>query len=274
MAPANKTNPSKTGETASPVKVLLFDVECSPNVSLTWGKYDQDVVQFIKERQIISFAWKWLGEPEVFSTGLPDFKGYTPLFQNILNPKNDNKALMGRLRKLFSEADIIVGHNIDNFDEKRSNTDMLISHFTPPPPHKTVDTLKVARKKFQFNSNKLGDLGERLGLGKKVAHPGIAMWIGCMQGDPGSWEHMLRYNRGDVTLLEKIYLRMRPWMTNHPSMVMKDNHLGCPVCRSVYSRPHGWLYFKNGAIRRYECRGCGHWLPNDICRKLWNLRPG
>lgn len=33
-------------------KILLFDIETSPNLSYTWEKYQQDVIAFEKEREI------------------------------------------------------------------------------------------------------------------------------------------------------------------------------------------------------------------------------
>ena len=42
----------------------------------------------------------------------------------------------------------------------------------PPSPYKTIDTLKIARKYFGFNSSKLDDLGRVLGAGEKVRHGG------------------------------------------------------------------------------------------------------
>ena len=34
-------------------KVLLFDIETSPNLAYVWGKYQQDVVAFEEEWKII-----------------------------------------------------------------------------------------------------------------------------------------------------------------------------------------------------------------------------
>jgi hypothetical protein len=248
--PANKTKSERTETAARDLsKILLFDVETSPNISYTWGKWEQNVIEFIKERQIICFAWKWLGEKQSHSLGLPDFPGYKK------NP-DDNKALILELHKLISRADIVVGHNVDGFDDKRANTDFIKHNLPPPPPHKTIDTLKVARGKFQFNSNKLGDLGKFLGLGSKVEHWGFELWRRCMAGDPQAWSLMKRYNRGDVDLLEAVYLRERPWMTNHPNLNKPDGHVGCPKCRSVNFLKHGWNVNRWGSAPRFRCKDC------------------
>lgn len=245
------------------LKVLLFDIESSPNIAYIWGKYEQNALgDFIKERQIISVAWKWLGEEKVHILALPMLKSYK-------KHPDDNKELIIQLHKVISRADVVVAHNVDGFDAKMSNTDFIVNGLNPTPPHKTVDTLKVARSKFSFNSNKLDDLGARLGLGRKVKHSGFDLWAGCMHGDPKSWAKMMKYNIGDVVLLEKIYLKLRPWMTNHPDMNMSDGHIGCPSCRSIHLEHRGWNMNKQGKTPRLQCRDCGKWSRGKLVHRVW-----
>lgn len=263
---ANKTNRPKPGETA--VKVLLFDVESSPNIGYTWGKFEQNVIEFIKERQIMCFSWKWLGERKIHALAMPMMKGYRR------NP-DDNRALIIRLHELISQADVVVGHNIDDFDEKMSNTGFIKHGLKPPPPHKTVDTLRFARHKFRFNSNRLGDLGKFLGLGDKVRTGGFDLWKRCLAGDPKAWATMVRYNKGDVRLLEKIYLKERPWMSRHPNMNALDGHDGCPHCKS--RRTHlirrGWTLSINGGKRmRFRCKDCGKWSSGVFVKNSWRFK--
>lgn len=250
---------------SSPVKVLLYDVETSPNLAFCWGKYEQNVLgDFIKERQIISFAWKWLDEKEVHCLALPMFPSYK-------KKPDDNKALILRLHELISRADVVVGHNVNCFDDQMANTDFILHGLKPPPPHKSVDTLAVARAKFRFNSNKLGDLGKRLGLGEKVHTGGFELWAGCLRGDKKSWAKMVEYNKGDVVLLEKIYLKMRPWMTAHPNMNSADNHVGCPVCRSTKLTRRGWVIVAGGRRMRFQCMNCGKWVSGKIVKNEWKF---
>src|ERR1017187_4133103 len=84
-------------------KILLYDIESSPNIGYTWGKWEQNVIEFVEERQGICFSWKWLGDKETHFLGLPDFPGYKK------DPRN-NRALIIRLHELFEEAEIIIGH--------------------------------------------------------------------------------------------------------------------------------------------------------------------
>lgn len=255
MKSAKKTN-RHGGETAAgQPKVLLYDIESTPNLAWVWGKYEQNTLgDFVKERQIISVAWKWLGEKNVSVLALPMLKTYRK------DPEN-NRELVLKLHELFSKADIAVGHNVDKFDDKMVNTAIILAGLRPPPPHKTVDTLKVAKKHFRFNSNKLDDLCKLFKIGGKTKHWGFELWVRCMAGDKKAWALMMKYNKNDVVLLEKLYLKLRPWMQNHPDMNLADRHVGCPHCRGTRFRMGGWNYARSGNSRRYQClsAGCGRW---------------
>jgi hypothetical protein len=239
-------------------KVLLYDVEVGPNIAYIWGKYEQDALgDFIQERQVISFAWKWLGEKDVHVLSLPRFKEYK-------KDRNSNRSLIMRLHELFVRADIVIGHNVDKFDDKMANTEFILNGLNPPPPHKTIDTLKVARSRFRFNSNKLDDLGIRLGVGRKVKTGGFKLWAGCLNGDMKSWSLMEGYNKQDVILLEKVYLKLRPWIKNHPDLNAIDRHVGCPACKGINLNRRGWERVGTGRRRRYQCNDCGKWARGTI----------
>lgn len=235
-------------------RVLLFDIETSPNIAYIWGKYEQDALgDFVKERQIISVAWKWLGQKEVHALSLPMYPEYK-------KDRDNNERLVLAIHALFSEADVLIGHNVREFDIRFANAEFLAHGLKPPPPYKSVDTLLIARSKFRFNSNKLGDLGKRLGLGEKVTTGGFGLWAGCLRGDRKSWDKMVEYNKQDVVLLEKVYLKLRPWATTHPNMNEIDQSLRCPSCRSVSVQRRGWSTSSAGRVPRMQCTDCGKWF--------------
>lgn len=205
---------------------------------------------------------------------MPDFKGYKPGLDAFMGSPKNNRALVVELHKLFSQADVTVGHNVVAFDDKTSNADFLIHGLKPPPAHRTVDTLKVARSKFKFVSNKLDDLGARLELGRKVRHPGFSLWKGCLNGDPKSWALMKKYNAGDVDLLEKVYLKLRPWMTNHPNMNQDEARYACPHCQGTKLRNQGKRMMAGGMKSRYQCQsdGCGKWSTGSVVKRQLRLK--
>jgi hypothetical protein len=134
--------------------------------------------------------------------------------------------------------------------------------------------LEFARHKFDFNSNRLDDLGAFLGLGRKVKHPGFEMWEKCLEGDPEAWALMEKYNKGDVVLLEKVYRKLRPWMNSHPALTPRDRAIfACPFCRSQNIRRKGHRYTRLGKTERYKCfeGDCGKWSVGQIVKRELRL---
>lgn len=217
------------------LNIILVDLETSPNLSWTWGKWEQNVIDFERETHILCFAYKKLGERQTHAYALRDFKRYK-------KDKEDDYFLVKKMHEVFCDADIIIAQNGDNFDIKMANTAFIRNGLTPPTPIKTIDTLKIAKSKFKFNSNKLDDLGKILGLGRKVDTGGFNLWKGCMNGEKKSWDKMIRYNKQDVVLLEKIYNKLKPWATNHPNINRTFKADTCQVCGSKHVEQRGWSY--------------------------------
>jgi len=223
------------------MKILLVDIETSPNLAYIWDKYEQDAIAFEKERELLSFAYKWLGEKKVHSHCLGDM---------------DSEMLVEGLYMIFDDADIIVAHNGDEFDIKMANAFFIRQGLTPPSPYKTIDTLKIARSKFRFNSNKLNDLGQYLNLGEKVETGGFKLWLKCLKGDKKAWKLMKKYNEQDVILLEKVYKKLVPWAKTTPPI---DLGFTCPKCGSTHLQQRGWNINKVYMSKRLQCRDCGSW---------------
>ncbi len=238
--------------------LLCIDIETSPLRGYTWGKYEQNVIEFDKYWAILAFSAKWIGGKHI-TKGLPSYSGYH-------KGSEDDKKLVKEIWNLLDKADVAIAHNGDQFDFRKINARFSYYGMPPPSPYKTVDTKKIAKRYFAFDSNKLDDLGEFLGLGRKVRHEGFEMWKGCMAGDPVSWNHMLKYNRQDVALLERIYLHLRPYASQHPNMGLFVNHTVCPKCQSKELEPRGWAFNKTTKYRRLRCKACGGWSrvgPNE-----------
>lgn len=226
------------------MKILLYDIETTPNLAYVWGKYEQNVIRFKKQWQLLSFAYKWLGEKEVS-------------YVSATGQRSDKK-LVKALHNLITQSDISIAHYGDEFDNKKSNARFIFYNLRPPPPRHTIDTKKVATKYFKFNGNGLDDLGEYFGFGRKHKHEGIDLWFKCMAGDKKADKQMELYNKQDVVLLEKIYLRMRPWITNHPRVCFKRAR-SCRACGSTALRSNGYRASATKLYRRLVCLDCGAW---------------
>ena len=233
-------------------KVLFYDIETAPNLAYVWGHYDQNVVRQYREWYVLCFSYKWEGQKSTKVVSLPDFPEIY-----AANPEND-LAVVGALWKLFDEADIVVAHNGDRFDMRKANARFVYHGLTPPAMPLQVDTLKVARRYFMFNSNKLGDLGEHLGLGNKEATGGFELWAGCMRGDEKAWRIMKKYAKQDVDLLQDVYEQLRPWMTNHPNRALIDGRPhACPSCGHDELIRRGNRSTKVAQYVQYQCKKCG-----------------
>lgn len=222
-------------------KVLLLDIETAPNIGYTWGKYEQNVIEFKEPWYILSVAYCWLGKP-VHVVALDTLT---------------EKEVLQRVHTLLSNCSVAIAHNGDKFDFKKLNTRFIVHGLKPPAPYKTVDTRKVARNHFGFSSNSLNDLGKELGLGQKVVHTGFDLWKRCMRGEKSAFRMMRRYNAQDVRLLERIYLKLMPWMKTHPTIWVDNGK--CSRCQGDKFQSRGYEITKKARFRKLQCQGCGTW---------------
>ncbi len=229
-------------------KILFYDLETSPNLAYVWGMYEQNVIEVVQERVILSMAWKWSGDAKVHQLSF-NAKKYCDL------------ALAKRLQELFTEADIIVAHNGDKFDRRTANARMLKHGLTPPADVKSVDTLKIARRQFMLNSNSLDSLAKMLGVGAKAPTGGFRLWLDCMRGVRTAMAKMARYNKVDVVILERVYAKLRPWHASHPAVTPGSSV--CPKCGSADSQARGWMINKSGLYRKRQCHGCFGWFKGE-----------
>jgi uncharacterized protein YprB with RNaseH-like and TPR domain len=191
------------------VKILLLDIETTPMQVYTWGLWDQNIGinQIIKSTEMMCFGAKWLGQKSViFKSAHHDGK----------------KAMLEELHKLMDEADVLVGWNSASFDHKHINREFLENEMLPPSPTKDLDLMTVTKANFQFPSNKLDYVAQKLGVGSKVKHSGFELWIKCMEGDEKAWREMKKYQIQDVQLLDSLYDILLPWFPGSGSVTSKE----------------------------------------------------
>lgn len=221
-----------------------------------WRLWDAHALEVLEYTKIISFSAKWLNGEQV-TKALCDYK------------RDAEKSLLKDLWKLINEADIIVAHNGKAFDFGRMNTQFVKYNLGPYAPVQKVDTKKVAKEIFGFDSNSLEHLAQFLGLGVKMNTGGYELWKQCREGNAASWNKMKKYNAHDVDLLEKVYLKLRPWMINHPNLNLYARGEGCPKCggpdKQIQSR--GEYEARTRLYKRYQCQSCKGWLRENISLK-------
>jgi DNA polymerase elongation subunit (family B) len=173
--------------------ILYVDIEVSKSLYFNYGAkvYSNylNIDDLYRERYIISWAASYVGDKTVWSDCVTGEEARSWADARILP----------RLRELMESADILAGHNFDAFDLKHINARLLLNNLEPVTGKKTLDTLKIARQKFAFESNKLDYISQKLGLRPKDDIRN-SDWLKIVTtGDEKTLAKVLKYNRGDVT---------------------------------------------------------------------------
>jgi hypothetical protein len=216
-------------------RILILDVERLDGITQQhyWDRGDlqkryihHDKV--IREPRTTIVCAKWYDRPDVIRLAEWD-KGGRGLF-------------LKRVHALMSEADIIIGHNVDNADVPWLKGDFAVPRIghkhrpdlPPLPPFKTVDTLKVLRREFKsgvpFKS--LNAFCQIVGLpGKTDTYDREAM----ERAVAGSVEDQVRetdYCEGDVVATQGLVDYLRPHIKNHPVLFVdgSDSLTTCNRC--------------------------------------------
>ena len=137
-------------------------------------------------------------------------------------------------------------------------TRALLYGLAPIPPVIQTDTLKLAKKLFKFNSNKLDYIAKFLGIKGKI-ETGYGLWSACMKGDQDALNRMVKYNRNDVTILEEVYNKLTPHELIQLNRNLISGANNCPSCGSKKLEKRGFSYTQAGKKQRYQCTDCGHW---------------
>lgn len=236
-------------------RVVLIDIETALNVVTSFSLREEFLPHtgILQERYIICGCWKVLGERRVHSVSvLDDAARYKR------NP-HDDQHVVETLHKVLSEADVVVAHNGDRFDFKWIAGRVLALGLPPFPPLTSIDTYKAAKKHFYLNSYRLDYLGRYLGVGRKVDTP-KGLWMQVVRGDREAVRTMTRYCKGDVTLLEDVFLKMAPFLSNGVNLHLYGGKNPCPRCDSAKVRAQGTRRAKNRVFQRYQCSDCGGWF--------------
>jgi predicted RNA-binding Zn-ribbon protein involved in translation (DUF1610 family) len=226
-----------------------LDIETAPNTVFTWGLFNQNISlnQIVKPGYTLCWAAKWKDGKEIMFSSM-DGDGETVMVQ--------------RIHDLLSEADAVVHYNGKRFDIPKLNAEFIKLGYSPPSTYKQIDLLTVARGQFKFASNKLDFVAQHLGIGGKVEHKGMSLWVGCMEGCSKAWRLMERYNKQDVRLLPKLYKKLLPWIMNHPNYALYINtdRPTCTNCGSTKVQSRGKQCTSTQKYTRFQCLDCGKWL--------------
>jgi len=230
------------------MKILLLDIETAPHKVYAWGLFDQNISTHQIQEPGYTLCWtaKWLGEKEI-------------IFSSIY--KDGRKRMINRVHKLMNEADAIIHYNGTRFDIPTLNQEMVLIGLTPPAPYKQIDLLKTVKRQFKLPSNKLAYVTKHLGVSGKLVNKGMDLWKGCMVNNAQSWKEMEEYNIQDVKCLEEVYVKLRPWIVNHPNQNLYNEfeNIRCHVCGGSHLQKRGYARTAAMVYQRYQCKDCGAW---------------
>ena len=192
----------------------------------------------------ICAAWKWYDQADVEFAAEWEVGGYDGFMRAVWD--------------VFNDADLIIGHNADRFDARHLTGGWAEMGLPAPSPYKVVDTLKIARGTFAYESNTLDALNRRLGIDAKTDKYDARIARAAVNGDKEAQETLSAYNRGDIIASEALFDRLRPYARNIPHLGMwTDDELACPSCGSTMTATGKTVHAN---VQRYEhlhCPNCG-----------------
>lgn len=239
-----------------PPKILLLDIETAPLEVFTWGLWEQQVWidQIKNDWFMLCWSAKWLFDTEVYWESITSSEAL----------KRDDKRISKSLWKMVDEADIIIAHNWDSFDIKKMNVRFIKNWLWIPSPYITIDTLKTARKTFKMTSNKLNYLCKFLWLNVKKETGWFNLWRESIEWNKKSLDLMLEYCKNDVVILEELYMKLRPYIKNHPNLNLYSEWEVCKNCWSLKLKWWKTYSTTNSKYKSAQCQDCWAWVRKEL----------
>ena len=243
------------GEEIKKARILVFDIETLYIVAGLWGPWNQNIQphQIFKDWCMLSWSAKWLYSSDIMSDILkPD---------EI--PDRDDKRICESLWKLINAADVIISYNGNAFDVKAIQTRFAKHDMPRPMIGRSIDMFRVQKDQFRHTYNRLDWVNQVFDI-KCKDKTCFQDWIDCDNGDAVALKKMLDYNINDVKILEELYLKIRPWIKNHPNLALfSDTETEmCHTCMGgdLNWQPNGhdeYYITSVGKYQMYRCNKCG-----------------
>ena len=245
-------------------KTIYWDIETLPMICSTFTLFPERLSpkSILQEGAIICASFKIKGKKKIHSFSMLDDR---TTFKK--DPFNDF-IVLSRIREFLvkEDPDLLVAHNGDAFDYKWLNARLIKHGLDPLPDYAMDDTLKMARSKFKFHSNKLEHLVDFLGIDHKFATT-YDMWIDIIKGKTKAVRDMVNYNKQDVAILEPVHEALLPFCKSKLNVGMFKDKPACPQCGSEHLLSNGYRRTATQAYRRLQCQGCGKWVQERRTKK-------
>lgn len=232
-------------------RILIFDIETAFLKANAWQVWKTNIAPSQLESSWFMLTWsaKWLYDTKIYSDRLYGEESI----------REDDSRIAASLWELIDEADIVIAYNGKKFDVPKINTCFIKHGFNPPSHYVQIDPLESWRREFSFPYNKLNFINQELGLSLKLdtTHE---LWVRSVNGEDKALKEMETYNRQDIKSLEENYLKIRPWIKNHPNISLYYNDIKerCHRCGSEQVDWDGGFYVTPvGKYSTYRCEDCG-----------------
>lgn len=241
----------------SPVKVLFYDIEVSPNLGAFYGAYKINPIKITREQELLSFAYKVItvdGDHTILDGDNDEVKCITLADTNF-----DQKELVSRLWNLFNECHIICGFNNIGFDDKYMDRYFIKHNFKVPTPIQQIDVFVEWKKIGKLSKNGLDYLNKYYNDEGKTDQTYADLWERCwLDKDEEAYKLLKEYNIQDVVLTYDLFKKIFPYMKNTTNLSLLMNHpLACPKCGAINNFDEaGHHYTKVGRYHQYRCNNC------------------
>ncbi len=236
-------------------KTLIFDIETSPCVGWFWnlGKQYIQSNQLISSGKIICISYRFNSWPEGKVKNLR------------WSSEQSDEQLVKEFSKIAETADLLVGHNGDNFDIKWINA--RLAYYKQPTLRNCIseDTLKLARKQFRLPSFKLEFLCMYFDVGRKRPTTSKLWEKVVFNKDQKALKEMVLYCNQDVLILDKLYDRLYPYVNHRTNVALLQKDIkACPECGGNKLTKDGFKFTRVGKYQRFSCSKCKFKFKNGI----------
>lgn len=220
----SKEQQDKLKEIQSNMKILIWDLETSRGLfSLFWtGKQYVPDSSMVKEPNIITVSYKWLGEDNTYVI--------------VWDKDKTDEKLVKEFLSVYNKADMSITYNGDNFDVRWLNWRAMKYGYNINLFVKQFDIFKQSKRLFRLPSYSLNFLAKTLGVTVKVENSGKKMWDelehGTKEEHDNALQEMCEYNIGDITTTEEVYVALRKYMGHkvHVGVMSGLHRFTCPNC--------------------------------------------
>jgi hypothetical protein len=223
-------------------KVLIYDLETSRILVDTWWTFKQFVRpdQLMEEPRIITISWKWLDGDDVLADAWDSSVKAENIAGYDVSGWGCDRELVKRFAKIYNSADMVIGVNNDNFDNRMLAQRCLVHKQPFNRFVKSLDVQKAHKKAFRTPSYSMKYQAKRMGISEKLGHDGLSMWRDAQyHKDPkvrkDAVERMITYNVGDIVTTEEMYLDSIPFIDHkfHFGTFNGNPKWSCPNCGSL-----------------------------------------